>query len=296
MFGHGQGSAPSSLPRQDARPSDRQSLPTTADGLPPLDAEFWAVVDRALSAIQVELTPGARAGLDAQARLLGAWNRAINLTALRTPEQVARRHVVDSLAAVPVLRRLAARARPSALGLLDIGSGGGYPGLPLAVALPVGRCALVDSVAKKARFLDVAAAAASAAMRAAGENPPRFAALPERAEDLADSDHRGRWSFVVARAVGSLAEVVELALPLVAADGYVVAWKLDQGDGALEREVEAAATVTRLCGGTRARVTPLDESGALELPGHVLVTVRKVRPTPARFPRPPAERRRALLT
>ena len=91
-------------------------------------------------------------------RLLVAWNAQINLTALRTPEQIARNHVLDSLIAQPALSRFRSTS------LLDLGSGAGFPGLPLAVVMPLKRVALVDSIGKKARFLDVAAQEARRAL------------------------------------------------------------------------------------------------------------------------------------
>ena len=144
----------SSLPRHASQPA-RVALPRSADGLPPVDRAFWRIVDDGLSSLSLELSGGARAAIDAQARLLLAWNAHVNLSGLRTLDQIARGHVLDSLVAVAPLRALG-RARPS---MLDLGSGAGYPGLPLAVALPTRRAALVDSVAKKAAFLEVAVGA-----------------------------------------------------------------------------------------------------------------------------------------
>ena len=140
-----------------------------------------------------------------------------------------------------------------------------------------------------------------AAMRPPGEAGgapgPDISALPERAEDLADEpDHRDAWDFVLARAVGSLAEVVELGLPLLAIGGHLVAWKAD-ANGTLAAELAAAGRVLNAAGGSRPRVERADPTGNLGFTDHRLVAVRKVRPTPGRFPRPPAERRRsALLT
>ncbi|MDQ3938122.1 MAG: class I SAM-dependent methyltransferase [Chloroflexota bacterium] len=275
---------PSSLPR----PNSRRPLPEAADGLPQPPPAFWRTIDDGLRALSLELTAGQRSAIDAHARLLIAWSSAINLTALRTPEQIARTHVLDSLSALPLLRRLGSRR------LLDLGSGAGYPGLPLAVALPAGDCGLVDSVRKKASFLEVASRAAAGAMDRAAERPPRFMTLAERAEDLADEvEHRERWDAVLARAVGSLAEVVELGLPLVRLDGHVVAWKSDLGDGALAAEIGAAGRMLQATGGSRPRVERPAGLSTIGLTGHVLVVVRKRRPTPDRYPRPPGERRRA---
>jgi 16S rRNA (guanine527-N7)-methyltransferase len=263
-------------------------LPETAEGLPELPPIFWRTIEAALPHLGIELTAGARGAIDAQARLLLAWNAAINLTALRVPEQVARGHVLDSLAALPVLRRLAVKR------FLDLGSGAGYPGLPLAVALPASHCALVESVRKKARFLDFASRSAFEAMRQAGEVEPALEALPERAEDLADEpDQRDGWDAVLARAVGSLAEVFELSLPLARVGGHVVAWKRALGDGSLATEIDDARPVSQAAGGSRPRVERLPGLAASGMADHVLIVVRKVRPTPERYPRSPAERRRA---
>lgn len=249
------------------------------------------MVDDGLGRLGIELTPGARAAIDGQVRLLLAWNPFVNLTALRTSHQIARGHVLDSLAALPLLRRLGARS------LLDLGSGAGYPGLPLAVALPADRCALVDSVRKKQAFLSAAAAAAVAALREGGEQPPQIAALAERAEDLADEqDQRDAWDATTARAVGSLAEVVELCLPLTRIGGHVLAWKRQSADGSLERELHAARRVLQAAGGGRPRIEQPDGLAGAGLSDHVLVVVPKLRRTPERYPRPPAERRRAALT
>jgi 16S rRNA (guanine527-N7)-methyltransferase len=235
------------------------------------------------------LDPAVRAAIEAHGRLLLAWNRAINLTALRVPEQVARLHVVDSLAAVDLVRRIAP-VRPD---VLDLGSGGGYPGLPLAAAVPAGRARLVESVAKKARFLAVAAAAVNEALRNGGAARPTIETAPERAEAIAARpDERGAWDIVTCRAVGSLAEDAELALPFLRRGGALIAWKRDDGRGALQAELAIAAAITGALGAGAAHLIP---APADALPGHVLVVLTKERPTPVRFPRSPAERRRPLL-
>ena len=287
----------SSLPRPtssvtSAQRRAREQLPREARGLPALSESFWRIVDDGLIEIGLELTPGRRAALDAQARLLTAWNAAINLTALRTDELVARGHVLDSLLAVATLRSLAGDA-PS---VLDLGSGPGYPGLPLAVALPARSAALVDSIGKKASFLEVVTQAAMAALRAAHEPFPEIVALKERAEDLADElDQREAWDLVTARAVGTLAEVAELGLPLARRGGHVVAWKHDQGDGALKREVDGARDVVHAAGGAAPEVMRLPAAERIGLGGHCLVVIAKRRATPDRYPRTVGERRRAAL-
>ena len=210
-------------------------------------------------------------------RLLLAWNEAINLTAIREPAAIAVRHVVDSLAAARVLERRGPRGG-SVRGLLDLGSGGGYPGIPLAAVLPVERALLVESVGKKAAFLETAVAGTGLA--------PRVAVAKERAEALArDARHRERWPAVTARAVGALAELVELAFPLLLPGGVLVAWKR----GPLDEEIAAARRALAGLGGGRIEVLPVTVTG---LEDHGLVVVTKRGRTADEFPRDPAARRR----
>jgi 16S rRNA (guanine527-N7)-methyltransferase len=278
----------------------RAPLPESASDLAPLSAEFWDTLDAGLAAGGLTLDAAAREAIERHVRLLLAWNSAINLTALRTAEQIARSHVLDSLIALPALRSLSqprgGTVEAAASGLLDIGSGAGFPGLQLAVTLPLARVALVDSIGKKARFLGVAAREVSGALTEAGRTAPDIQALAERAEDLADEpDHREGWSLVTARAVGTVAELAELGLPLAKRGGHVVAWKLDAGDGALKREVADAARIIQAVGGGPAGIIDLPAAARVGLTGHCLVVIEKRRPTPDRYPRPAGERRRAPL-
>lgn len=270
-------------------------LPRAAAGLPEPEPSFWQTIDEGLGRIPLTLTPAARAAIDAHMRLLCAWNAHINLTALRSPEQMARGHVLDALICVPALRDLAPAAGP-APSVCELGSGGGFPGLPLAFTLPAGRAVLVDSIAKKADFLGHAIRAARTAAEAAGGKPPAVAARAGRAEVMADEpDQREAWDLVVARAVGSVAEVAELGLPLARHGGHVVVLKRDAGDGALDDEIARAAPIAEAAGGARPRIVRLAAAEGVGLVGHCLVVIDKRRTTPPHFPRPPGERRRAAL-
>jgi 16S rRNA (guanine527-N7)-methyltransferase len=254
-----------------------------------MGAAFDGPLDDGLRRLRIELSPGTRLAIEAQARLLVAWNAAINLTALRRPDQIALGHVIDSLSAIPVLQE----RLPDARRLVDIGSGGGYPGLPIACAMGVDRADLVDSIGKKARFLAVAAAAAAEAVRRQDGFRPALGARAARAETLAAGRERELWDIVTCRALGSLAEAAELGLPLARIGGLLVAWKRDRGSGTLEAEVRDARPIVREAGGDVPEIVDLTDPALL--PGHRLVVIAKRRPTPRRLPRPAAERRRALL-
>ncbi len=184
-------------------------------------------------------------------------------------------HVVDSLTAVGPLR-----ARGISR-LLDLGSGGGFPGIPLAAALPSDRALLVDSVGKKVGFLQTVVDAVGLATRVAAETV--------RAETLArDARDRERWPAVTARAVSSLAELVEVGLPLVAPGGVLVAWKRAPVDD----ELAAAAPAL---GALNAGEVEVVDVGVPGLEAHRLVLVPRGGRIDARFPRDPAERKRQPL-
>ncbi len=260
---------------QPAPGGERVPLPTQVAGLPELASPYRLTLERGLRRLGVTLEGPQRAAIDGHVRLLLAWTASINLTASRDPEAVAREHVLDSLSALQLLRARSIDA------FVDLGSGGGFPGIPLALALPARRALLVESIAKKARFLRTAADAVGAA--------GRIAVAATRAEALAgQAGERGTWPAVLARAVAPLPELAELALPLVRPGGFLVAWKRLP----VAEELADARPVLAAVGGGPLEVVPCRVEG---LGDHVLVVATKVRPTPDRFPRDPAERRRRAV-
>jgi 16S rRNA (guanine527-N7)-methyltransferase len=217
-----------------------------------------------------------REAIDGHVRLLLAWTTAINLTAIREPAAVATAHVLDSLSGLAVIAGTSGAAAPPRF--LDLGSGGGFPGIPLAAALPGWRALLVEPIAKKARFLETA-------LEAIGLDD-RVRVATTRAEGLGrDPEHRGRWPIVVARAVATTADLIELALPLLGPGGRLIAWK--RGDIAQELR-QATAALEGLGGG---EIAVLDVPTA-RLPGHRLVVVTRRGVVPDDYPRDPAQRRR----
>ncbi len=287
----------SSLPRRSAEGTGRQPLPTDVSALPALPAAYTSTLDHGLREIGLDLSPPQRAAIDAHVRLLVAWNEHINLSGLREPEAIARGHVLDALLAVPRLRSLQGhKGRPASL--LDLGSGGGFPGIPLAVAMPARRAALVDSIAKKAAFLEAAARVVNQELNAVPD-PPALEVFAERAEDLADDpDHREGWDLVLARAVGTVAECAELGLPLVRRGGSVAIWKRASEDAiraALIAEIQDARRIVQAAGGAGMQLNELEPGGRVGLSGSCLVIIRKARPSPDRYPRSPGERHRGKV-
>lgn len=250
----------------------REPLPARVQDVPTLPPAYSDAIDRGLAALGLELDEAAHAAIDGHVRLLLAWTRAINLTAIREPAAVATGHVIDSLAAVPWLRAMRAER------ILDVGSGGGFPGVPIAAALPGSSVTLLEPIGKKATFLRTAVEATGLAERVTVANA--------RAEAMAaDPGRRGSWSVVTARAVATTADLVELAFPLLTPGGALVAWK--RGD--LRAELDAARRAVDALGGGTLRVHDVEVDG---LPGHRLVVATRGGRVPDAYPRDPAARRR----
>jgi 16S rRNA (guanine527-N7)-methyltransferase len=144
------------------------------------------------------------------AALLMRWNRVHNLTAIETPAHVLTHHLLDSLAIVPEIRRIGGECWANAL---DVGAGGGLPGIPLAIAMPKLRVTLIDKVQKKIAFLT------QAKLELALDNVTCVHARVEtlQAESL--------FELIVARAFASLAEFVGLTRHLLAKNGWWCAMK-----------------------------------------------------------------------
>jgi 16S rRNA (guanine527-N7)-methyltransferase len=252
--------------------SEREPLPTRVQDTPALPPAFGHALDGGLAELGLQLDSTARAAIDGHARLLLAWTRAINLTGIREPVAIATGHVVDSLTAVPWLRAIGAER------ILDLGSGGGYPGLPIAAALPDAAVTLLEPIGKKTTFLRAVVEATGLA--------DRVTAVGARAEALAvDPGRRATWSTVTARAVGATADLVELAFPLLAPGGALVAWK--RGD--LDAELAAARRAIDALGGGTLEVRDVAVDG---LPGHRLVVATRTGRVSDQYPRDAAARRR----
>jgi 16S rRNA (guanine527-N7)-methyltransferase len=234
----------------------RSPLPTDVGSLSDLPPAFDERVAAGLAALRLDLDDTDRARLRDHVRLLLGWNEAINLTAIRDPVTAATAHILDSLSAAPLLRSERVTA------FVDLGSGGGFPGIPLAIALPAEHAVLVESIGKKAGFLQTAVAA----LGLGGVVEVRS----RRAEEIAARGDGRTWPAVVARAVAALPRLVELAMPLLDVGGLLVAWKRLP----FEDELDAGRRALWALGGGEPEVHPVSIEG---LDDHVLVVARKVR-------------------
>jgi 16S rRNA (guanine527-N7)-methyltransferase len=199
-------------------------------------------------------------------------------TTVRDPAAALDQHVADSLAGleIPALR--------AASRIADVGSGAGFPGLALAIALPDARVDLIEAARRKCDLIERLALAGGASTTRA---------IAARAEDWArekpPDGGRGDYDAVTARALAPLAVVLEYAAPLLRNDGALVAWK-GARRGAEEGSASAAAEILGMAIEEVRRVQPF--AGASHRHLHVY---RKVRETPARFPRRPGAARKRPL-
>lgn len=187
-------------------------------------------------------------------------NRVLNLTAVKDPEEAVRLHLLDSMA-IFTAQNLAG------LRILDVGTGGGMPGVAIAAYEPTAEVTMLDATAKKLAFID----------EACRELHIKAAFVNSRAEDYAKTAARESYDVVTARAVASLNVLCELCLPLVRPGGVFVAYKGEAG-----AEFEAARSAIKTLGGTA-------EAVSVAIPGveaaRTLVLVRKIAKTPAAYPR-----------
>ena len=192
--------------------------------------------------------------------LLEERNRVMNLTAITEPERVAELHLLDSLTLLRVLP-LAGKS------LLDVGTGAGFPGVPLKLAEPTLRLTLLDSLQKRMHWLE------AEALPALGLEA-RF--LTGRAEDFAAA-HRERFDVVTSRAVARLNLLCELCLPYVHLGGYFLAMKA----ATASEELEEAQKAIRLLGGSFERTEQFEIGGQT----HCVIVIHKTAHTPPQYPR-----------
>lgn len=234
----------------------------------------------AAQAVGVELDAGQAQAFVRYRDLLIEWNARFNLTALTDDASILWLHFADSLSLAPVIARMQARsAQP--LALIDVGTGGGFPGLPLMIALPDLRVTLMDSTAKKVAFC-------AEVIRALGLSSAR--AMHGRAEEAAHQPtHRERYDVVTARAVAPMPTLAEYLLPFARVGGACIAMKGSDADA----EAAQAGRAIAALGGAPARVVEVRLPGREER--RALIMVDKLKPTPKQYPRQAGAPRKAPL-
>lgn len=197
--------------------------------------------------------------------ILVEWNSFMNLTGITEYEEVVQKHFVDSLALCKAINV------NDVSNLIDIGTGAGFPGIPLKIAYPHLKVTLLDSLQKRIKFLDEV-------VNQLGLE--EVETIHGRAEDFAKpSMKRESYDVVVSRAVANLASLSEYCLPYVKVGGYFIPYK----SGKVDEELEESKKAVFLLGGK------IEEEVKFMLPdsdiSRSLIKVKKVNATPKKFPR-----------
>lgn len=199
-----------------------------------------------------------RAAFDRYAEMLTERNEKVNLTAITDPDEIRVKHFTDSLAAIDLIKTGAT--------VLDIGSGAGFPGIPLKIARDDISVTLLDSVNKKVAFMNDVIADLGL---------KNIEAVHARIEDF---PHKGEFDVAVSRAVAELTTLAEYALPFVKVGGTFVAYKSEKA----EAEAAAAGNAVALLGGSLREIREVNVAPGLT---RRLIVVDKIAPTPSKYPR-----------
>lgn len=223
------------------------------------------LIHDAQALFNVHLTGRAILALSIYEKELMSWNQKFNLTAIRDVESIRVKHFLDSFSCV-----MAWKANPPSR-LIDVGTGAGFPGIPLKILYPSMQVSLVESVGKKAAFcqhiIEVLRLEGVEILNARAENVGR------------DPAHREKYDWAVARAVAKLNVLSEYLLPLVRVGGMMLAQKGESGLA----EAQSAEHAIKMLGGKLQQVIPLNLPGVVE--DRYLVLVNKMHITPPKYPR-----------
>ena len=206
--------------------------------------------------------PSAADNLLRYSEILREKNKVMNLTAITDPTEIVTRHFLDCAALAPYM--------PQDGRVLDVGTGAGFPGMPLAILCPQTEFVLLDALRKRIDFLNEVIAELGLT---------NVTAVHARAEEFA-AKHREQYDFAVSRAVAQLNVLAELSLPLVKQGGAFIAMKSKDTDEELERAKKAI----RLLGGEIEKI--IDYTIPHTEITHRLVVIRKKNHTPKQYPRP----------
>ena len=192
--------------------------------------------------------------------LLIEWNQKINLTAIVEPKEIIQKHFIDSMSVLDYIQ--------DKKNIIDVGTGAGFPGIPIKIANPNINVTLLDSLQKRVNFL---------AEVVSQLELDKIKAVHSRAEDYA-KENRESYDVAISRAVANMSTLVEYLLPYVKQDGIVICMKGPN----IEDELEKSKKAISILGGKIEHIEHLFLDEEME---RNLIIIRKIKPTPKQYPR-----------
>ena len=223
------------------------------------------IFENKLNELGIALTDNQKQQFDKFYELLVEWNKVMNLTGITEYEEVNEKHFVDSLSIVKALDIKSVKS------VIDVGTGAGFPGIPLKIAFPHLKVVLLDSLNKRINFLNTVIAELGLT---------DIKTIHGRAEDYAkQTEYREKFDLCVSRAVANLSTLSEYCLPYVSADGLFVPYK----SGEIDEELENSKKAVKILGGKIENVVKFQLPGT-EI-GRSFVKIRKISNTNKKYPR-----------
>ena len=223
------------------------------------------IFDKKLALLGIQLTEKQKQQFDKFYELLVEWNKVMNLTGITEYEEVNEKHFVDSVALVKAV------SLNKKQNLIDVGTGAGFPGIPLKIVFPHLKVTLLDSLNKRIKFLDTV-------IEELGLE--HIETIHGRAEDFAkQADYREQYDICVSRAVANLATLSEYCIPYVKIGGLFIPYK----SGEIEEELSHSEKAITILGGKLYQVIKFELPGS-EI-GRSFVKIEKIKSTAKKYPR-----------
>lgn len=221
--------------------------------------------DTELQKLGITLSEVQKEQFDRYYELLIEWNKVMNLTGITEYDEVILKHFIDSLTIVKI------KDMNTVTSLIDVGTGAGFPGIPIKIAFPHIRIVLLDSLNKRLKFLNTVIEEL---------NLTSIETLHGRAEDHArKAEYREQFDLCVSRAVANLSTLSEYCIPFVKKEGNFISYK----SGASDEEIKQSEKAVKILGGKIEKTEKFMLAGTDM--GRALVQIRKIKNTPNRYPR-----------